>query len=498
MKRLEAIVIDDEAIRLVSEVMQSKSDILADLLRAGGLDPAHDLRGATLSGWPLGGQDLRGFDLTDADLRRTGVHKAVFDETTIFAGAKFDALMRKKLSGGSSNKKPRRPRPLPPADGYTLIKLPSLSDEEMLAHKFVIQDPTEIEDVADGIPPTDQYLTYEGRYEASQDLSCAFAHRHRKGYVFRDEEGRRYRIGHNCGAKHFNLGQWRTFTRDRAQLEDRAGYLRFVRDLDSDFRKHRDWIASLPNSAPVIAYDGLKLELRRSMKPLVDECRRVLSREQGNLLVEHRERDFEAEQRELDKALGDQQQYDRKEKVEQENLLKAGIKRPIVKTPPRYKIAVRNLGLLQGASLFEDTQPLNRRSIDLLRLVDAFLNRPQSNFDKASLIAISRNAQVLVDRLRNFSFELNEAISFFSPNHIPLVAGWADHHRIGGARYSPIAEGIIVTPDQKKPFFFKKPRGLVPLESRPMTDLVHFGADRMRAVATRRTNSTRRQKSRNR
>ena len=47
--------------------------------QAGGLDPATDFRGLDLSGMPLAGQRLSGFDFSFCDLRGTGIERAIVD-----------------------------------------------------------------------------------------------------------------------------------------------------------------------------------------------------------------------------------------------------------------------------------------------------------------------------------------------------------------------------------------------------------------------------------
>lgn len=58
--------------------------------QAGGLDPATDFRGLDLSGMPLAGQRLSGFDFSLCDLRGTGIERAIVDSTFVFVGAILD------------------------------------------------------------------------------------------------------------------------------------------------------------------------------------------------------------------------------------------------------------------------------------------------------------------------------------------------------------------------------------------------------------------------
>ena len=63
---------------------------LRALVEAGGIDPKRDFRGADLRGWPLGEQDVRGFNFAGANLCGTGIEDALYDGTTIFDNTLFD------------------------------------------------------------------------------------------------------------------------------------------------------------------------------------------------------------------------------------------------------------------------------------------------------------------------------------------------------------------------------------------------------------------------
>ena len=73
-----------------ASVLKSNKHGLADLARAGGLDPRNAFRGRDLSGWPLAGQDVRGIDFSGSDLRGTGVDRSIYDQTTLFDGVQLD------------------------------------------------------------------------------------------------------------------------------------------------------------------------------------------------------------------------------------------------------------------------------------------------------------------------------------------------------------------------------------------------------------------------
>jgi regulator of PEP synthase PpsR (kinase-PPPase family) len=81
----------------IKAVFETQTESLAQLARAGGLDPQRCFCEVSFKDIPLAGFDLRGVNLSSADLRGTGLRDAVLDRSTILAGAFIDAVDRDAL-----------------------------------------------------------------------------------------------------------------------------------------------------------------------------------------------------------------------------------------------------------------------------------------------------------------------------------------------------------------------------------------------------------------
>ena len=344
MKGLDTVGISSEALDRVAAVWEADSSDLATLVKAGGLDPSVDFRHRDLRGWPLGGEDIRGFDFTGSDLRSTGVETAVSDATTIMDGTILDPRARERKPAR------RRAASIPasfpeskavaPEGRYTKVRVPSLTDAELIDRTFVISDPLGLENVRAAAPPYDQWLTYEGRYEVGTMVRCSFAHRHKRGYVFRDEEEQRYLIGHECGAKHLGLGNWQSFTAGRERLEERASYLRLIRDLADALRTERNWIAGLPRHPAVQAFDELRTDLRTHYRGLLEAVRPVIARSDGLLTVRLEARDYAAEERRRERELQVREWYAGLSESERAEFNRKGGHFPKVDRTPHNKARV--------------------------------------------------------------------------------------------------------------------------------------------------------------
>lgn len=73
----------------IRDVLDAETGEFRALAKAAALDPKVDFRNVELNGVPLADQDLSGFDFTGADLRDTGVERAKYNASTIFASARF-------------------------------------------------------------------------------------------------------------------------------------------------------------------------------------------------------------------------------------------------------------------------------------------------------------------------------------------------------------------------------------------------------------------------
>lgn len=442
MRNLDATGLTPEILARVAAVWDATDDRLAALVQVGVLDPTTDFRHLDLRGWELRGEDVRGFDFTGADLRQTGIEEALWDETTILAGAILDSptsLVPSASARARTNaklRKAQRARPAAPEGGYTKVRIPNLSDAELVDRIFVIDDPLALDNITSAAPPTDEWLTYEGRYEVGTSVTCAFAHRHKRGYVFRDEQGRHYLIGHECGAKHLGLGNWQSFTTGREQLEDRASSLRLIRDLADAFRRHRDWIAGLPQDPAIRAFDELRRQLVADLPELVAAATAATARSDGMLAIPVRVRDYAAEERRREREAQAREWYAGQTEAERMAFHAKGGRVPGVDRTPIITRGTYALGTLQGRSVFSSTPALSLGMRQLLPLIDRFLEMPRTPTTRKGLVEVTRNAKELVNRLLRAQASIDDATAFFEQGNLERVARWADAHGFEGRRYA--------------------------------------------------------------
>ncbi|WP_311274921.1 hypothetical protein [Methylobacterium sp. WCS2018Hpa-22] len=311
-----------------------------------------------------------------------------------------------------------------------------MSDAELVDRIFVIDDPLSLDNITSAAPPTDEWLTYEGRYEVGTSVTCAFAHRHKRGYVFRDEQERRYLIGHECGAKHLGLGNWQSFTTGREQLEDRASSLRLIRDLADAFRLHRDWIARLPQDPSIRAFDDLRRQLVADVPELVAAATATTARSDGMLAIPVRVRDHAAEERRREREAQAREWYAGLTEAERKAFHARGGRVPGVDRSPIISKGTHALGTLQGRGVFSSTPALSLGMRQLLPLIDRFLEMPRTPDTRKGLVDVTRNAKELVNRLHRVQAFIDDAISFFEQSNLERVARWADTHGFDGRRFS--------------------------------------------------------------
>lgn len=267
-------------------------------------------------------------------------------------------------------------------------------------------------------------------------MTCAFAHRHKRGYVFRDEQERRYLIGHECGAKHLGLGNWQSFTAGREQLEDRASSLRVIRDLAEAFRLQRDWIAQLPENPAIRAFDALRRQIAADLPELSAAAKAVMARADGMLTIPVSLRDFAAEERRRVREAQAREWYGNQTDVERKAFHAKGGRVPGSDGTPIITRGTHALGTLQGRSVFSSTPAQSLVMRQLLPLIDRFLAEPTTPTTRKGLVEVTRNAKELVARLERTRAAVDDAVLFFERGNLENVARWADAHEFDGRRYS--------------------------------------------------------------
>ena len=429
MTDLEGITLPPEALGRISAVLAAPDQKIAALVVVAGLDPGVDFRHRDLRGWPLAGEDVRGFDFTGSDLRSTGIEDALQDDTTVLVEAVLDRRAKGRANGVA------QARTAPPESGYTKVRIPDVSDAELLERSFVVDDPGALENLTPTAPPTNQWLTYEGRYDVGGRVTCAFGHRHKRGYVFRDEGDRRYLVGHECGAKHLGLGRWQSFTAGRERLEERASYLRLIRDLAQAFGERREWIAGLQRDPSVLATDRLRGELRLRCPGAVSAARTAFGRSEGRLFVKATVRNHAAEERRREREQEAKEWYAGLDAERRKEFHDRGGRAPSVDRSPLHKTETRPLGTLQGRSLFGSAHGLASGIGHLLGLVDRFLAMPYTPRNRRDLMEVARNAKELVARLLRLREAVADAVDFFDQENLERFAAWADRNSFDGLRF---------------------------------------------------------------
>ncbi|UMY18316.1 hypothetical protein MMB17_02905 [Methylobacterium organophilum] len=435
---LDAIFLKEEVKERIAKTLALSDVGLAEFVRVAGLDPAFDFQGQDLRGWPLAGQDIRGFNFSDSDLRSTGIERALSDKTTILTRAKLDRVSKKSKSITDKDVVPKSIDRV-----YTKVRVPDLTDAELLERNFLVSEPESLENLTAGAPPTDQWLTYEGRYDVGKGVTCAFGHHHKRGYIFRDEVDRRYLVGHECGAKHLGLGRWQTFTAGRERLEERASYLRLIRDLADAFSEQRDWIAGLRKDQSVLAADAVRRQLQARCPDAVAAARLAFSRYDGAISIKVTVRDFGAEERRREREVEAKEKYDALNAAELRAFHEKGKRPPTIDRSPLVKQEIKSLGTLQGRRLFSENISNAKMLNDLLELIDRFLAMPFTPKSRKELMTVARNAKELVSRVQRLENSVSDAVAFFEQSNLEKFANWADRNSFDGLRYEARSASLV-------------------------------------------------------
>lgn len=305
---------------------------------------------------------------------------------------------------------------------YSNVVIPKLSDAELIDRKINYTDPLDVPLLTEGHPPLDQHLVYQGKYQVAKLIRCAFGHPHKKGYVFRSDDGRHFLIGHVCGRTHLGMGTWDDFELGREEMEVRIYYLRTLRELDTVFRNNRDWIASLIDHRMTGWLDAAQSSLA-SFPRLYKAVRDVVNRSDSMLSVTVNVRDFAAEERAREIAAQEGQ--------------------PLAKRPTITKRVEQNIGPLQGAAIFSNKSSYQSELAKIVKYIDSFLMRDKSG--DRDLRTTTTNARDLLTSVLNLRDAVSEVRAFFAPVNLDRFCRWANDRRFDSNQYIANANRLQIT-----------------------------------------------------
>lgn len=317
---------------------------------------------------------------------------------------------------------------------YTRVIIPDLTDEELVAHQFVIDAPLLLPNLSEEEPPRDQDLMLVGRYKLRDAVKCVFGHRHKSGFAFRAQDGRHFLVGRICGTKVMGVEEWEAFDREQSSLEQRADYLRQIKALQDALRRRRDWIARLRTSPPIVALAGVR-NMLNNRRELADAIRSAFRFHDGRVNRVTKVRSIEAEIRREER---EQDEIDRFNALSPTARTQYLLERaaPTLTRGHLFEEHLIDIGMLAGRSLFMEHYASAGRMRELLEQIDALLAFETMLAQTSQLKRTSVQARTVLSNLIGIRGEIEDAIAFFSSRNLETLSLWANDRAYDDATYA--------------------------------------------------------------
>ncbi|MGY4173982.1 hypothetical protein [Bradyrhizobium sp. USDA 4529] len=344
----------------------------------------------------------------------------------------------------------------------------SLTEEQLLRTAFTTDDPESLLGLIEDVPSSDQLpfveYWYDFRGTKRERIRCVHCryHNHLAGYVIRTDNGQRFLVGHECGDKLYGA-DFEDLRRDYDNARDYAKNLRRWRNLQEALPDFLEWLSELQRCPAVRAYRDTKKAFRDEMPKLFNAIAASLRRDQGVLSVFEQLRDFDAENRAVERYEREKEEWDKLTTTERKNRRRYdGDKGPQPPRLPMFKSVPRPVLTVRANRFFCDYTLPHQELADVVtgfqdlvaEINGATLNAAayegrtdQRHRDRRHLFAstfkgVFGRMNTLLDRVRGAADQIAELEDFFRLDGLAALVHWANLQPKINERFALSGKGI--------------------------------------------------------
>jgi hypothetical protein len=345
----------------------------------------------------------------------------------------------------------------------------TLTEEQLLRTAFTTNDPESLEGLIEDVPATDELpfveLWYDFRGTKRERLRCVHCryHNHLAGYVIRTTEGQRFLVGHECGDKLYGA-DFEILRSDYDDARDYASNLRRWRNLQAVLPGFLEWLAELQCCAAVRTYRDTKKAFRDELPRLFGAVAVALLRDKGVLSVDERLRDFEGENRAVERYEREKKEWDELTPTERKYRKRNyGDRAPQPPQLPMFKAVPKPVMTVRAANFFSDDPLPHQRLADVLAGFEGLVSeisgatlkaaayegrKDALHQDRRHLFAhtfkgVFRRLGALLDIIRASIEDVRELDALFRPDSLAVLVNWANSHPKIKERFKMSGHGLI-------------------------------------------------------
>jgi hypothetical protein len=239
----------------------------------------------------------------------------------------------------------------------------SMTEEQLLLTSFTTDNPEGLDGLVETVPPeTDQppFVEYWYDFRGSKRSRVRCVHcrwnNHKAGYVICTGEGQRFLVGHDCGDKLYGA-HFEALKQDYTDARDHANDVRRWRNLQAALPDFLEWLSDLQRCEAVRLYRDTKKKFRSELPRLFGAIAVALLHDRGVLSIEEQLRDFDAENRAVDRYERKKQDWEQLTATERKHRKRyEGEKAPQPPHLPIFKYLPKPLMTVRADTFFLERQ----------------------------------------------------------------------------------------------------------------------------------------------
>lgn len=330
----------------------------------------------------------------------------------------------------------------------------NVSDEFLRERQFTTDDPEGLNGLSLDVPQATGTPIIEFAYDLTPPrgeerdyVRCAHCRyrNHWRGYVMLCQDGTRFLVGKDCGARVYGADFGRV-ERSFGQQRTRQGYLRRLENMAIVLPDFLSAVEEITEDQVFFMFERCRKELSDRLPILCQHLNQAIVGRGGALVLEQRVRDYAAELRRADQ----QQEDDETENLtttQRKKLRKAGL-RPHGNSSPIYRSIDQTVGRVAGAALLRPPSSPKRAfeelSVQLDQVASSLLSKPTDEISAEEFRdAFLRLADIL-DGVEEQLETLEGLSHFFAPQNLRTVCDWANQLSAGGGSYRTQGQKLLL------------------------------------------------------
>jgi hypothetical protein len=307
-----------------------------------------------------------------------------------------------------------------------------LTDDQILSRKFDIADPETLPNLMAAIPNGIKIKEIEYQYHTpggrAAYVYCAHCkeHTHNKGFVLLYVNEMRALVGNMCGKKHYGI-EFNAIENEFRALQQRAQWLKRRNKLIDQEQQFLSEMDNLLKHPAIPMFEDLRREFNRVFSGLTRKLQESAIRQNGQLSIEEKVRDFDAEIRREEKIDLQKERAAKLSKSQRKQLVYQGQNQSSKeRLRPIFKNILKPIGRVSGLDIILPKDQPSSILETLNNRTRIFYTQLKEETQTSKLGLLIRAFEKIVEDVSTEVFRLQTPTQFFEKRNLELLVTWAN------------------------------------------------------------------------